>query len=373
MSTHDSEQAPPQDGTAPTNTPQNTGDRRGPSPRKIVLSVVGVGLLIGALWLGWQWWTVFRFIETTEDAYIQADIVAVSPLVAGEVTRVAVEDHQTVAAGDLLFTIDASDYEASRDAAQAAVASADASLAENAEQRTLQERTIAVAEADVAAAKASLDFARQEYDRDSELARKGSGTVRAAQRSREALVNAESAVTSREATLARARQQLDVIDAQRTRLVSERQRAAAQLRTAEINLNRTTVLSPAAGTIGNRQIEAGEYVRPGVQAISVVPDDPYVVANFKETQLEYFKPGMDADIEIDMLSGTALHATIESLAPAAGQEFAILPPQNATGNFTKIVQRVPVKIRFAPDQPEVDRLKPGTSAIVSIDTKGQQE
>jgi membrane fusion protein (multidrug efflux system) len=129
------------------------------------------------------------------------------------------------------------------------------------------------------------------------------------------------------------------------------------------------VRSPAAGRVGNRQIDVGEYVRPGVHAVSVVPDDAYVVANFKETQVTFFETGMACEIEADMLGGAVLHGMIESLAPAAGQEFAILPPQNATGNFTKIVQRIPVKIRFVGDQADAARLRPGTSVIVSVDTK----
>ncbi|WP_218128349.1 HlyD family secretion protein [Rhodospira trueperi] len=337
-----------------------------------MLSVFGIAVLAGALWLGWRWWTVYRFVEETDDAYVKADIVTISPQVSGEVVRVAVEDHQPVAAGDLLFVIDASDYQAAVDAARAAVASAEALLAETAEERALQDRTVAVAEADLEAAKATLDFARQEYDRDSRLAREGAGTVRAVQQSRESLSNAEAAVNSGVAVLARARKQLDVIDARRTRLESDRDRAAAQLRAAEVNLARTVVRSPAAGRVGNRQIDVGEYVRPGVHAVSVVPDDAYIVANFKETQVTFFETGMACEIEADMLGGAVLHGTIESLAPAAGQEFAILPPQNATGNFTKIVQRIPVKIRFVGDQADAARLRPGTSVIVSVDTKEQR-
>jgi membrane fusion protein (multidrug efflux system) len=358
----------PEDGQRETD-PEDGPGRRKPPVRRIVLSVFGIAVLAGALWLGWQWWTVYRFVEETDDAYVKADIVTISPQVSGEVVRVAVEDHQSVAAGDLLFAIDASDYQAAVDAARAAVASAEALLAESAEERALQDRTVAVAEADLEAAKATLDFARQEYDRDSRLAREGAGTVRAVQQSREALSNAEAAVNSGVAVLARARKQLDVIDARRTRLESDRDRAAAQLRAAEVNLARTVVRSPAAGRVGNRQIDVGEYVRPGVHAVSVVPDDAYVVANFKETQVTFFETGMACEIEADMLGGAVLHGMIESLAPAAGQEFAILPPQNATGNFTKIVQRIPVKIRFVGDQADAARLRPGTSVIVSVDTK----
>jgi len=366
------------DETAQTEKPNDSDQRRGApngAPkgvwvRKVVLGLFGLAALAGASWFGWQWWTVYRFVEETEDAYVQADIVSISPQVPGEIIRVAVNDHQSVTAGDLLFALDASEYEAARDAAKAAVASAEASLAENVEQRSLQERTIAVAEADLHAARATLDFARQENDRNAKLARQGSGTLRAVQQSREALANAEAAVSSGEAALARTRKQLDVIDAQRTRLASERNRAVAQLHTAEINLARTMIHSPATGHVGNRQIDPGEYVVPGVQAVSVVPNDAYVIANFKETQVGFFEPGMPCEVEADMLGGTVLQATIESLAPAAGQEFAILPPQNATGNFTKIVQRVPVRIRFTPGQPLAARLKPGTSVTVSVDTKG---
>ncbi|SDE31064.1 membrane fusion protein, multidrug efflux system [Rhodospira trueperi] len=361
----------PEDGQRETDSEDGPG-RRKPPIRRIVLSVFGIAVLAGALWLGWRWWTVYRFVEETDDAYVKADIVTISPQVSGEVVRVAVEDHQPVAAGDLLFVIDASDYQAAVDAARAAVASAEALLAETAEERALQDRTVAVAEADLEAAKATLDFARQEYDRDSRLAREGAGTVRAVQQSRESLSNAEAAVNSGVAVLARARKQLDVIDARRTRLESDRDRAAAQLRAAEVNLARTVVRSPAAGRVGNRQIDVGEYVRPGVHAVSVVPDDAYIVANFKETQVTFFETGMACEIEADMLGGAVLHGTIESLAPAAGQEFAILPPQNATGNFTKIVQRIPVKIRFVGDQADAARLRPGTSVIVSVDTKEQR-
>jgi len=354
--------------TPQTDSPKAKG-RSGAPIRRAIFGVLLIVALTGAAIVGWTWWTTWRFIESTDDAYVKADIVTVAPQVAGAVAIVAVDDNQMVAAGDPLFTLDDADYQAVLDATQAAFDQAEAALAVNREQRVLQLRTIDVSETDLAAARATFDFAKAERERYTRLARQGAGTERARQQAEEGFRNAEAAVNKSKAALAQQHQQLAVIEAERTSLEKQRDQTRARLRTAQIDLNYTRVSAPVAGRIGNRQVEVGEFLQPGSQALAIVPVRSYVVANFKETQIEHFSPGMTVEVEADVLGGATVRGTIDSLSPAAGAEFAILPPQNATGNFTKIVQRVPVKIVFDPDNAQARRLTPGTSVTVSVDTK----
>ncbi len=340
--------------------------------RAYVLGLVGVLVLVAAVWFGHQWWTVGRFVELTEDAYLQSDIVSLSVQVDGTVDEIAVVDNARVAAGDTILTLDAAPYRAALAAAQADVAVAEAALGNIIEEQRLQTTKIAAAEADVENADAQLDFARSTHERAQSLMSSGTGT-------QVALDDATAGLNAATAAAARARAALDLEEGQVPILSSERkqreaalERARAAERIAQIDLEHTVVTAPRAGIVGNRGTAPGEYLRPGTRFMSLVPtDDTYITANFKETQIEHFRPGMAAEVEVDMLGGRVLHGTIDSIAAASGSEFSVLPPDNATGNFTKIVQRIPVRIRIEGDDLPV--LRSGASVIVSVNTRDAVE
>ena len=335
----------------------------------ITLAVLG-GLGLGG-WYGYHWWTTGRYIESTDDAYVKADIVGLSAQVSGAVDKVPVDDNQSVDAGTILLQIDDREYRAADASAQAAIDASDATLANVREQRILQERAIDVDKADLATAKANLEFVNADFERNKTLRKRGTVSARQMQQVQTNLAAARASLAKTQAVIARDTQQLSVLDSQKRQAEAQRENALASKRVSELNLERTVIRAPEAGIVGNREIQSGEYVRPGMRLMSVVPAaDIYVIANFKETQIEHVRDGMGVDVEADMLGGQTVKGTIDSLAPASGSEFAVLPPQNATGNFTKIVQRVPIKIRLEDRPGDALRLKPGTSVVVNIDTKG---
>lgn len=339
------------------------------SRRKLV-PVILVTLLLGLLVLGGgYWWTVGRFVESTDDAYIKSDIVFMAPQVAGAVTGIPVRDNQHVVAGDVLFTIDPADYRIAVAHAEAAIATAEAAITQNQSRIELQQSTLDVDRADVAASQADLTFANEDFDRIAALRKTNTSSERSYQSARASLSNAEASLRKSQAALARDQQQLKVLAAEQHSLEAQLAQANTNLKARHLDLSRTVIRAPVAGRVGNRQIEIGAYVEPGTTALSLVPDGLYVEANFKETQIQHFKPGMPVTITADMLGGATLSGHIDSLSPATGAEFAVLPPQNATGNFTKIVQRVPVRIDFDPGQPSVARLRAGTSVTARIDIR----
>lgn len=369
------------DGSSPSPTSSKTVSpgqipsrpaRNGIRKRVILGLMLGV-ILLGGISFGLHWWTVGRFIQSTDDAYVKADIVFLAPQVSGTITSIKVNDNAHVDKGDVLFTIDSSDYQAALQQAQANVQVVQASAQEVVDKIDLQTKTVAVARADLASAQASEKFANEEYERTAALHKRGNATLQRLQSAQTQLSAAKAATAKVRAVLARDQQQFNVLQTEQIRLQAQEMLAKASLQTAQLNLARTTVRAPVSGIVGNRQIEMGELVQPGVQAMSVVPDTVYAIANFKETQVRHMQNGMEASIKADMLGGDPIAAKIDSLAPASGSEFAILPPQNATGNFTKIVQRVPVKLVFSGQDNRVQRLKPGTSLIVKVDTKANAQ
>ncbi|MBN3565488.1 HlyD family secretion protein [Burkholderia cenocepacia] len=346
----------------------------------VVLAVIALAVF------GWHWWTVGRFIESTDDAYVRADVVTVSSRVSGYVTQVAVDDNQPVKRGDVLVRLDDRDYRAKVDDAQAAVAAADATLqAEQAAAATLdaqigqQRSQIAQADADAAAARA--EAARRDADATrykqllAESAASGQRWEQAhadALKARAELTRAGAAVrvqTDQQTVLQRRREQSTAAIAQaRARLAA----AQAKLALAQLDLDHTVIRATRDGSVGQRAVRAGQYVEVGMPLLAVVPlSDVYVVANFKETQLGVMHDGQPVQIDVDTYSGHTLHGRVIGLAPGSGAQFALLPPDNATGNFTKIVQRIPVKIRVdAPPAGVV--LRPGMSVIARVDTRGTQ-
>ncbi|WP_322095565.1 HlyD family secretion protein [Paraburkholderia bannensis] len=345
------------------------------------------GALLAALaaivW-GWHWWQVGRFIETTDDAYVRADVVTVSPRVTGYVTKVLVGDNQRVRRGDLLATQDDRDFRARVQAAEAALEEAQAALQErSAAAQTLgaqlgqQASVIAQAQADVDAARA--ESARRDADASryhallADEAASGQRWESAhadALKARAALAHAVAAAQSQHEQSGVLRKRLAQNDAATAAAHARLAAAQAQLALARLDLEHTRIIATQDGMVGQRSVRAGQYVEAGTPLLALVPMQAvYVVANFKETQLAAMRAGEPVELDIDTFSGRVLRGRVSGIAPGSGAEFALLPPDNATGNFTKIVQRVPVKIALETVPRDVV-LRPGMSVIAHVDTKG---
>jgi membrane fusion protein, multidrug efflux system len=311
---------------------------------------------------------------STDDAYVQADNTLIAPRISGYISQVLVTDNQPVMAGQVLARIDDQDYQtalhqaiADRDTADAEIRSIDAQLA-------LQTSMIDQATQQVTAAEAALHFAQQDHARYDELSRTGAGTIQSAQQTQSQLIQRSAGLLQARAALTSAKQQVDVLQANRVKANAQLEHFRAAEQQARLNLGYTTITAPVAGTVGARTLRVGQYVQAGTQLMAVVPlDGVYIVANFKETQLTDVRAGETVEISVDTFPGAAIHGRVDSIAPASGLQFALLPPDNATGNFTKIVQRLPVKIVLTGDAEgqEVAEglLRPGMSVEPTIDTK----
>ena len=341
-----------------------------PLAMRIGVGAVLVAILGGVGLMGQRYWTTGRFAQTTDDAYVKADSTIVAPKVAGYIAALSVDDNQTVKAGQILAQIDPRDYHAALDQADANVAAAGAAIANLDAQITAQGSRIREADANVQSANASLDLSRRNDSRRAEMAKVGYGSQEQADDASTDVREKLAALTRLQASAATSRQQVDVLQTQRAVAEADLARAQAQRQQAQLNLGYSTIVAPVDGTVAARTIRTGQYVQAGTQLMALVPlQRVYVVANFKETQLTHVRPGQPARIRVDTFPGDDVHGRVDSLAPASGMEFSLLPPDNATGNFTKIVQRIPVKIAFSPNDPLLGRLRPGMSVNVSIDTK----
>ena len=315
-------------------------------------------------------WIAPLHSTSTDNAYVQGDVTPISPKISGYISEVAIRDHQAVKAGDVLFRIDGSDYRARVSQAAAGVATRRAMLGNLAsrieQQRAVIEQAIAALRgAEAEAHRAALDFARFR-----ELtARNFVSQARLDQAEAEHLRNRAN-VAQAGANVAAERGQLDVLQSQRPQLLAEIDAALAALRLAEIEHENTVVRSPSDGRVGEREARVGQYVRPGTLLVAIVPQQFWVVANFKETQIAAMEVGDAVTISVDGIRGAAFTGRVESLSPASGAQFALLPPDNATGNFTRIVQRIPVRISFDPGQPGFEQLRPGMSAAVVLNRRG---
>ncbi len=327
----------------------------------------------GGAWFGHEWWARGRFIESTDDAYVGGNVTTISPHVAGFVAQIAVEDNQRVAAGGLLIRLDPHDFQAALDHAQAAWQARIAALGNLEAQRTLQQSTIAQAAAEVNARTARAAFTAIDARRYSMLAETSAGSRQQAQKSFDTDQEAQAAMASSRAALDAARQQLVVLDAEIKEATATLAQAEADVQTAELNLGYTEIRSPIDGYVGNRAAQVGAYVASGAYLISIVPTHGlWVDANFKEDQLARMQPGQPATVVADVLPGHVFHGYVQSLAPGAGQIFSVIPPENATGNFTKIVQRVAVRIALDPDDALLNAIRPGLSVTARVDTQRRQ-
>jgi len=346
----------------------------GPKPSRQAIKRAALVLAIslgvaGIADFGYEYLTRWQYQETTDDAYVQADSTIIAPKVSGYIAEVLVADNEKVSAGQLLARIDDRDFTTALNQARADVAAADAAVKNLNAQIELQEPVIQQQAAQVEAAEANLKFAEQERTRYDDLMKTGSGTIQRAQQTDAALRAQTAQLQQEKSGVLAARKKVEVLTTQRAQAAAQLDRARAVEQQAELNLSYTEITAPVDGTVGARTLRVGQYVQAGTQLMAVVPlDAVYLVANFKETQLTHVRNGQPVEIRIDSFHSVKLKGHVDSLSPASGLQFALLPPDNATGNFTKIVQRVPVKIVFD-DQNLKGLLRPGMSAEPTVDTK----
>jgi membrane fusion protein, multidrug efflux system len=338
--------------------------------RKIILSLVALALIGIAGGGGWYWWTTGRFFESTDNAYVQGDISVISPKIAGYVREVRVIDNQQVRAGDVLALIDDEDFAAKTAEARAAVAAEQAAIAGIDRKLEWQTSMIEAAKANVVSAQAELTRAQPNYERYKKMVATNIVAKSDYDEVEATLRKAEAEVTRTQAELTAEQGQLVVLLADRKQADAELARAQAALTAAKNDLDNTVIKAPVDGVVGNKGVQVGQYVKVGTQLMAIVPlPQVYVVANFKETQLENMRQGQPVEIAIDAYPHQTLVGTVESFAPASGAVFSLLPPENATGNFTKVVQRVPVRIAVPRDNPLAGLIRPGLSVVVSVDTR----
>jgi membrane fusion protein (multidrug efflux system) len=312
-----------------------------------------------------RWFTSLHS-TSTDNAYVRGDVTPISPRVSGYITEVEVRDNQAVKAGDVLYRIDSRDYRARVSQAAAGVATQRALLANLTSRIHLQRAVIEQAFAALQGAEADAHRAARNFERTQQLNKGGWASQSIIDQTEADHLRTRAKIAEAQANLAAARQQMHVLETQHPQLEADIAAAAAALTLAEIELASTVVRSPADGWVGERQARVGQYVRAGTLLLALVPRNFWVVANFKETQIPALRIGDSVAISIDAIPGREFRGRLESLSPASGAQFALLPPDNATGNFTRIVQRIPVKIAFDAGQPDLDRLRPGMSAVVAL-------
>ena len=356
-------------------------DRTAPSPLKpnrklsfkqVALRVLAVSAGLGFAIFSCEWWTVGRFIESTDDAYIGGNVTVIAPEVSGFIARLAVDDNQQVHAGDLLIQLDSRDYQAALAKAEAAVAIQQATLTNLDATLHLQEAVITQMQADITAADAEITRTREDQVRYTKLAADGTEPLQSSERADAAYKEAVAAGQKSRAALVAAQQQMTVIQTQGGQTQASLQQAAAEEAVARLNLGYTELRAPIDGTVGNRSAQVGAYATAGSQLISLIPvHGLWIDANFKEDQLAHMRPGSPATVTVDSIPGRVFHGHVVSIAPATGAEFSVLPPENATGNFTKIVQRVTVRIILDDEATALGQLRPGLSVIAKVDTRSR--
>jgi membrane fusion protein (multidrug efflux system) len=347
---------------------QITAERKKPSVVRRLRPLLLLAVLVGA-GLGGNWWLrVGRYTTSTDNAYVQGDIVLLGARIEGDVAAILVTDNQSVEEGQPLIQLEDRDWRARRDSAAAALAQAEAGIATTRAQIEQQRAQITATEAQIGQAEAERVRATADAGRYGSLAQSGFGSRENADRTLADRRKAEATLASAQASAAAARAAVPVLEGQLATAEGRRAEAAAQLALAESNLAYTVIRAPFAGLVGNRSAQLGAHVRPGQNLIAVAPppERQWVTANFKETQLPGMRAGQPVTLSVD--AGHELHGRIESLAPATGALFSLLPPENATGNFTKIVQRVPVRIALDPGQ-DASMLRPGLSVEASVDLR----
>jgi membrane fusion protein (multidrug efflux system) len=339
--------------------------------KSLVRLAIGAAVIAGVIY-GGHWWSVGRFIEDTDDAYVGGDVTVIGPKVPGYITQVAVTDNQVVHAGDLLVKIDDRDYRAALAKADGAVAAQQALLANLDATENLQQAVIRQAQASVAAADAETQRSRDDEARYRDLSSRSAVSIESAQRADATYKTARAGSDKAQAALIAAQRQIDVIESQKLQARAALQQAKAEQEIARLNEGYTELRAPVDGVVGNRRARAGAYAAAGTQLLSVVPAHGlWVDANFKEDQLARMSAGQAVEIRADVMPGRVFHGRLSSLAPATGAQFSVLPPENATGNFTKVVQRVPVRVVLDSKDDALGVLRPGLSVVAEVDTRGR--
>lgn len=342
--------------------------------RRLSLPILASVALALFAWYGLHWWTTARFIEKTDDAYIGGDVTVIGPKVAGYIDQVLVTDNQRVKAGDVLIRLDSRDYRAHLAKAEGAVEAEEALLANLDATEQLQHAVIGQARAGIDAAGAETARSRNDNARYRKLVGSNAVSVESAQRADATFKTAQALSSKAQAQWLAAQRQLAVIDTQKQQARAALIQARAERDLAQLNVDYTELRAPIDGVIGNRRARVGAYAQAGSQQLSVVPASGlWVDANFKEDQLSHMVPGQRVIIHADVLAGQTFHGHLDSLAPASGSQFSVLPPENATGNFTKIVQRVPVRILLDPADGVLGHLRPGLSVTAEVDTRNEPQ
>jgi membrane fusion protein (multidrug efflux system) len=350
---------------------QTTQTRKG--KRVILIGLALVALIGVAVWAG-HWWLVGRFIESTDDAYLTADSVTVAPKVGGYVTDVFVADNQPVQIGQPLVRLDTRQYQAALDQANATIGARHADIEHVEAQLTQQRANIAQSAAQEEVARVNLRHAQDEVARYTPLVATGAETAERLSELKSSRDQAQANLAANRAATESARSQIGALTAQLGQARAQLEAARASAAQSQLDLEHTVIRSSIAGRVGDRSVRVGQFVQPGTRMLSVVPvQDTYLTANFKETQVGRMRVGQPVEISVDALSGHTLHGVVDSFAPGTGSQFALLPAENATGNFTKIVQRVPVRIRLETGPQTHKVLLPGMSVIAKVDTRSSRE
>lgn len=366
-------EAPANAPTAPTATAAATAEQKTEPKKKkrgVVLPIVVLALLAGGAWYGYEWWTTGRFMVSTDDAYIEGDIATITPKVTAFVSKVNVVANQQVKAGDTLVTLDNGDYQNALDQANAAIETQKLSLTRIDAQIAAGNASVEQAEAQQVALQASVRGAEITQKRQTELQAKSAGTAADLDSANIALDQAKANLVGGQASIASAQANIKILDAQK-------REAEGQIRTLELqrdkaarDLSFTILKAPYDGVVGNRSVQEGDLVSSGQRLMALVPTRQlYIDANFKETQIQHLEPGSKVKVHVDAYSDDAITGTVQSISPASGSVFSLLPPENATGNFTKIIQRVPVRIALPQDALDSGRLRAGLSVVVDVDTR----
>ncbi|MEA2760314.1 MAG: rane fusion protein multidrug efflux system [Methylobacteriaceae bacterium] len=363
---------PRADNEAPKSGDVLPSKKSGGRKRLILLAIL---ILIGggAAYKGYDWYTRTRFLVSTDDAYVRADMAVIAAKVSGYISSVSISDNQPVRTGDLLVSIDNGDYRLAVDAARRKVETQNSTIERIAAQVRAQAPVIEQARAQLTSAEADAVRAAAEFERANNLLRTFNATPQRVEQARADRDRSAAAVLSARAAVSGANATLAVLQAQKAEAESARAELQTALDRAERDLSFTEVKAPFDGVIGNKAVQPGQYVQTGTRLLALVPlDSAYVEANFKETQLGALKPGQRVSISVDAYSDKPIEGTVESFAPASGSQFSLLPPENATGNFTKIVQRVPVRIKVPPDVARAGHLRPGLSVVVEVHTRADR-
>lgn len=368
-------EAPEPISVEPAATTQVTSEAKPKGSRKrVVLSALAVAVVGAVAYQGYNYWTVGRFMVETDDAYVQADIALISSQVLGYVVALPATENARVKAGDVLVRLDDGDYRIALDTAKSRVETAGRTLARIDAQTAAARAAVASAAAGSTSAEAQLRAASSTLDRVSGLAKRNVTTQAQLDTATETFDTAKANLAQTHAAELSAKAEVDVLIAQRAESEGDRHELELAVEQAQRNLDLTVLHAPTDGTLANLSLEIGDLVSAGTRLAALVPSDAlYIEANFKETQMSGVLPGTKVELSLDALPGQSFEGTVASIAPATGAVFSLLPAENATGNFTKVVQRVPVRISLPPEALESVQVRAGLSAVVSVDTRTAPE